>query len=891
MLITSIPGLIRAHQRHGREVLGSASDPGGEMGEEAHQLGTPGVMVQCIVKSYNAGLQTYIVDGPGFHDKIAVDVETALNTLGSRVYAAHAPLTPVLVWAEHAQGCEHGIIIGSVAHPENFLCRHRGTLMAEGAGVGLAFDQAHRVPVRLDVKGETASDSYPMPLYDANCGRPWDTLAGDYGFINELGVGVTALKFNAGIHAGNAAVMVSYLDSLARISGDRISIESPSMEYDHFQDQGESSSIRRFTPYLWEGLGAQGPNIDPTSSLERALSPIHLGEEQLSKVDVRYWDQVGIFRFMTLEGYLGGLVHDYAMLPKGALAPVRRSDNTVWPGLYEHMVDVDGFVTVRSAKGLLFEKTVMIPVPVQKREPWDPQGDKDDDCDYGKEPYDNNKVDYVWGSEDPTSRAGRAVDHNSHRTGEVNQRALHDHNTNDGKKDWKVPQDEESAVASGTNPIAPLGTKYRADMPPVTEVDVDHRRKGIKYYPGRSFVFFGDEGSITFQDAYGSAIVMSGGNIELCPRGDLVLRPGRSIVGMAPHDTIFNAGNNAEITASKGDVRVKADRNLHMLGGNSGEGGILLEARTVDVPGSKNDFTKQGTESQSSGIILKSKSAPMAAYGSSVHIQSKSGRITIDAAAGTQNVDITGKDVWVVGKQSASLVAGVSPGSAGGEPEKASLIKVKLDEAHISAGNALARLTSGSLYLTNSATGKLDVMLDANLRVTGGIANPNEAVGLFDPTKTRMNPSIAQIKADIEEEVLRFASSWTSLETGVYNTASGYGHSTFFDNLSFSFNNSALYWASTDFMLNTTFWQIKYAEDNPTMWYQPIVKFKDRADTRPWPGNEKWTTGGFGKVVGGDFNNYNSTNDAGHTTPRLALEGAAPEEVPLEGNYIVDSQQ
>lgn len=883
-MLLSVPGCNRS--RRGREAMAAAADPGGELGEGAHELTSPGVVVQCIVKSYNAGLQTYIVNGPGCHDKLAVDAASSLNVLGTRQYAAHAPFTPILVWLEHGQGCEHALILGAIAHPENELVDHRGGLLSEGAGVGLAYDPMHRSPVRVD---EDEDEDFPVPLFEANCGRPWDTLAGDHGLINELGVGLAVLKMSSYLHGGYASVGVSYIDDMAYIRGDRISMESPSMEYDHFQDQGESSSVYRSTPYLWEGMGAQSPNVDPANAEDRYLGPEYAGEEQLSMVDVQNWDQIGIFRWMSLEGYLGGLLHEYGIVPINAAAPVRRSDERFWPGVFERQVDVDGFYTVRTAKGMLFEKTVMIPVPEQKREPWDPQGDKDAACDYGSDPYDTDKVDYDWGDTDPTSRAGRTVDHNAFRTGEAGVRGLHGHNTNGDGKDWHLPQDTQAAIASGTNPITPLGCQFHADLPMPASIAVDHRRPDVKYYPGRAFVHWGDDGSITFQDAYGSSIVMSGGNIELCPRGDLIMRPGRSVVAMAPRDVVLNAGHNAEVTASEGDVRVKAEKNLHMLGGNAvTAGGVLIENRANDPYGGLNDFSEQGEATISSGIVFKSGTAPVILWGSEIFAQSQVGRVVIDAGRGDQDVDILGDDVRVTGKSSSAIIAGVKPGAAGGQPADADMIKVKSNSAVIAAGSVLAEFAGGNLKVLRDGTGKANVLFDGSLSVTTTISSPNTEIA--ELRTQDIYPSLAEVEAGIKSNSSVFVTDWTALEAAVYTADSGYGNSEFFDNFSFSFNNSTLYWTTSSFVLNSTFWQVNFAKGQADVWNQPVVLFKGSAATRPWPGNETWVGGGFGKIESGSFNNYDVATEAGKTTPRTETSGTAPEEVPLDDNYVVGSQ-
>ena len=840
-----------------------------------------GHVVQASIKTYNAGMGTYVVDAPGFPDAVAADTAGGLNTLGARCYSTHAPGTPVLVWFATPEA--EGIILGGIPRYDREDLALRGTMLAEGAGVGVGYDQVHRKPLRLDVKPD---DQFPVPSMDKGTGRPRDLLAGDHGAVNELGVGYSVLKFTAQLHAGYANVSVSYVDNTVRLTGDRILMESPSMEHDHFQDQGESSTIHRSTPYQWEGMGAPLPGDDPANNEDRELSPEFNGEEQLSIWDVETWDQVGIFRYMELEGYLGGLMHSWAILPPEEQLPVTRDRELNWPGVAEHQVNVDGFITIRTAKGLLLEKTAMIPVPQQKLDPWDPEGDKDADCDWGKDAYDSDKVDYDWGDEDPTSRAGRAIDHNLFRTGEANVRALLDH-----VKDWSVPQETDIPAAAGAVPMSPLGTKFHADLPTAKTRRVDHRRTAVKYYPGRSFILFGDDGSITFQDAYGSSLVMSGGNVELCPRGDLLVRPGRSVINMAPRDIILNAGHAVEVATSKGDVRIKSERNLHALAGNSGEGGILLESRADDTTGAMNDFEEQGEGSLSSGVTIKSKNAPFAVWGSKIFMQSWDEGIVIDAGKGLKDLDLLGKDVRMVGYRSSSLIAGVKPGTGGGEPENADMIKVEGNSASILAGGVLAKFAGSSFRMLKDGGGSANMLVGGGLNVTGVIASPSTEISPLEPAN--MVPSIADLKAEVHEESTDFVTAWNELEAEVYTSTSGFGNTEFARKFSFSFNKSLLYWTDTDFVLNATYWQMRYAATGGRTWDQPVVVFQERESiqTRPWPGHESWAGNSFGKIEAGGFNNVDVATEAGKTVPRDDTAGAAPTMVPLEGNYTIDQQE
>ena len=84
----------------------------------------------------------------------------------------------------------------------------------------------------------------------------------------------------------------------------------------------------------------------------------------------------------------------------------------------------------------------------------------------------------------------------------------------------------------------------------------------------------------------------------------MIFKSGRSQVHMAGHDICLKAANSADLTADYGDVRVKAQKNLHML---SAERGVLVEAgSTYEI--AKDDLKFKdlvGEDVRSGGIILK----------------------------------------------------------------------------------------------------------------------------------------------------------------------------------------------------------------------------------------------------------------------------------------------
>jgi hypothetical protein len=851
------------------EATAAAADPGSNMGEENTELGSSGVLTIGRVLSYYGGLQGYRVSTPTRGPRMACAIPDVLNVMGARAFNPISPNTSVLIWWAN-QESEIGYIIAVLPRLPVHNWANLGGFIREGAGVGFLYDQVHRKQLGVD----NEASEVPLGAPDFNEGRPWDTLAGDWGVINELGVGIAVLKMMASMQAGYAEIGVSFIDQEAYIAGERITIESETTDYRHFNDQGEGSTIRQFTPYAWEGLGAKEP---ATGELLKELTEDpKSSDEQLSRYAPKDWEQVGIFRFLELEGLLGGLLHQWVICPKDPPEIVKRSTARNWPGLAEINIGEDGFITQRTAKGFLIEKTSIIAVPEERREPWDPQGDKDEACDYGLEALPDAEVDYPWNDTDPTSRGPRIADHNAWRSQVKNLAGIRGH-----KKDWAVPEESAAAVVSGTVPVTPLGRKFRADMPEGEDVKIDHRRPKVRYRPGRAFIYLGDDGSIHQQDAYGSTFSSAGGNHEFAPRGDFIVRPARRFIVQAPLDAIINGGRNVELAASKGDIRLKAEKNMHLLAGNGGTvGGVLIETRSDDSAGEKNDYTKQGQDTVSTGIMLKSVKAPVVTWGSSVMVQAKNGDIVIDGQEGGKDVSIFGKNVRLFGAESASLSATVKPGQGLSNSDTSPLIRVSAESLTMLCGTAGAAFTEGQMRVLT------EVKVLGNVTTTESFFSPDVEIQSFDDSQ--MNPSASQMKADAKDARKPVKKAVADMQAQVYTGEKAFFNTSLIEKISFSFNNSEQYWTNEGFVLNATYWQVMFGSS--TTWDQPEVKFKTSMPTMPWPGKETWEGSSFGQIQKSAFKNYDLETGAAKALPRAVEGAAAPTLVSLKGNYTIDTQ-
>ena len=109
---------------------------------------------------------------------------------------------------------------------------------------------------------------------------------------------------------------------------------------------------------------------------------------------------------------------------------------------------------------------------------------------------------------------------------------------------------------------------------------------------------------------------MTAGSAWLSAPGDVWINPGRNANIWGADDVNIRAKNSIDIVTSKKDVRIKSERNLHMLSGNGGEGGTLIECRAPD----KFEFEgKCGEDVISGGVFLRSEKGTVGGWATNVY--------------------------------------------------------------------------------------------------------------------------------------------------------------------------------------------------------------------------------------------------------------------------------
>lgn len=530
--------------------------------------------------------------------------------------------------------------------------------LVPGSRSGVGFDRVH--------SGALERKNGISGRINFSSGSPVDELPGDTGYINDLGIGYGINRMFAWLRASHfCGVETHWLDNLLRLTGYNLEVQTSASELRAMNDEGEWSEVFRYGHLPWETLGVFNHGDDFTKHVAEGWNstPGKAGREP------QFDDQAGIWRVQRFRGYLGDLERTIVALPLADSYQTAETlaSNVVSPGLADVGIQADGRLRLRSAKGVLIEKTVAIPVPKEKTLPDDINGD--------------NKTNYkaagVWGEGDEHTKVMPSMENDQAGLRSLMQYERHAmlYRFHDNlsfikhEKDWLLPEERATVAAFGLDRASydPDGevteTAFWMPLPKSVTKSVDHRGEA-QYFAGKASIAIEDDGSIVLEDAYGSQIRMEGGNIFLSARNDVILQPGRNVQAWAPHDLILKSGNSADLTASKGDVRIKAQANLMMAAIDKG---VLIESQFQ--PGEDGnttpDWSGVGEDVESRGVLIKALKSSVVSMSQDTYIRAGAedalapvGQLHIDAGGGVGSVFIHGSEVTTKALANVQMIVG-----------------------------------------------------------------------------------------------------------------------------------------------------------------------------------------------------------------------------------------
>lgn len=750
---------------------------------------------------------------------------------------------------------------------------------------GMAIDPAHQALFQGRETGWPAN-------YAA--GRPRDsTTAGEWGAIFETGARVAADSFLVQLAIDEATgVFAFYHDQLLRVAGVNFQAFSAAHAFTAGDDEGECHLERGWSPFPWEEQGALQAGAayarDVPTGQSQGSAPWYAAREPI------FDDQAPFHRRVFWGGYPGQGGKDLVQAPpawppavSGAGPPPPPVQRLTAPpeaaydaaGLIEEQRTLAGSWALRGAKSVHIMKQSAVPAPRRLRAAEDAAGDSP-----------ANYRPAGLGGNGPPHKAPADVETTTDVPGQ-NVAALYDgvaqlrnwqgeHGFAYHALDWRVPEETDSPLCPRGAAPADLGALAERDSlppPPPVSLAVGGAHGDVKYFPNEAGLHLLDDGSVVLRDGFGSAIVMTGGRIYLDPASDLMVRAGRSAIVWAGRDISLRARKCAEMSASTGDLRLKAERNLHALAGNSGAGGLLLESRGADAYTYKNVV---GDQTVSGGVQVKS-AGSFVAWANGHYLRSlNGGPIVLDADQGAGPI-VTWSDTMTRYLAGAAL-------DAFGPPAKATAANRFTAQGAVMAG---ALSCGGGATFAGGVLAAGDVTA-----IDGGFAS-NQApaaggqVGGFAPGGDRpARRALASAAAGGASAAASASEFYADAIAPNWYADGQAGDPALIALAGFSFRTTEQYQTAGLSCWETAWQQYgRLSGSSLAPWNEPPVS-SGTISTRPWPGDAAWARGGA--FLTQDLALYDVA--AGAAAPRGKNQAAyeaprykAPATSPFDGHYMV----
>ena len=568
---------------------------------------------------------------------------TPTTRFGAIEFTSLQPGTAVLCYLHEA--VNYAVILGTLPPPN--IDPDRALFGLLHTSTRARVDDADFAPYRMEGGGGAISFS---------AGRPYDAVLGDYGAISETGCRVLVDSFMAQIGVTEMSQLTCYHhDMLVKLAAYNYIAWTSGSERESLNDQDEVSDWTGYATYPWEQLGLFG-RTDPT----RLLTSQEWQKETpaYSKMEPIDDYMMPFHREREWHGYLGqGGRRSVVGPPQTEEARAKYLSysggnglvSPVLPGLYDEFTLLDGRHGMQSAKGISIVKRAAIMLPVRKRRPEDPKGDNSSNYSASGNPELGAGTplkitgDIAIGTEHTSqSRALGIMDMHAYFFNYANNQPFIGHG-----RDYSVAEESQAELTDGVSEDVPtfseLRTKMFIDATAYKKrmfVDARYGEQDIHTLPcGIEFL---DDGGVVLFGGCGEEIRMAGGTITISAPGDVWVKPGRNANIWAGDDMNIRARNSVDIIATEHDVRLKSEKNMQLIAGNSHSGGLLLESRSY---GSEFDATETGENAVTSGIVFRAPHSVVATWAQDIYLRTGSedgavgsGVIILDAAKGKQQV-------------------------------------------------------------------------------------------------------------------------------------------------------------------------------------------------------------------------------------------------------------
>ena len=655
---------------------------------------------------------------------------------------------------------------------------------------------------------------------------PADSLSvGEWCLMNDLGGGFFADPLMSFVRVDESSgLWLFHMDRLTRLSGYNYDFRSCASEEIIRNDEGEVFHYKGWAPYTWEALGhaKAGSEISDGKENEKEV----VGKEIRAKIEPKKFEQLPIYRLEEFRGYAGqGYMRQLSLPDLSDDEPntITKQNSQTPSGVFREQLGLDGSWSTLSSHSIHLVKRGRIPNAKLLRQPEDPEGDDlalntsgyKPAGYYGEDSNDNgHKVKDSIPGERTNSQwsAAALMDELAYVTNWKGYHPFHYH-----LKDFA-----NYKGGPGAQTVIPEFNKLQdqqwLSLPDTQEVDIDHRYKALLYQLAAS-LSLNNDGSISLRGGQGCELRFAGGQITISAPGDILIQSGRNTINYAGDDAIIKANNSIDLSSSNNDVRVKAEKNLELMGGNGSTGRVLIEGKGTGGALNLDVIGKQGEDLDEGGVIIKSAGDLVVHSDEHQYHRTRYGTIVLDAAAGQQMIRTNSHSV-------------INQVSGGGQFQ----INVGIGESPVVHTLSVGRAQFGTSLIVNGPIwGQNGASIRGSVGAVGGTIGQTKT---GDPGFELANSLHTQRDQEFDKTSQQAIRDYIENFQEVWYDEKAIGDSTIISNVSFAPRNEAQM-GTQDFKLVETYWQqIDVGAGN---WYEPTISYQGQ-EMAPHPGKDRWVS-------------------------------------------------
>jgi hypothetical protein len=778
-----------------RKQIAAGSASGG-FGEDSNSIlaainqsaGNFGTICCGLVHQIIPGLLVYRVALDGYRGEIICGDLFGSGRPHSVKFGCVYPVGSRVIVFQHNRS-DYGTILGFASDPaadKNF--EHSISGKSE-------FHYNNRVYIRSIITNPDLGKGLPNYLQ----GRPVDLCDGDYVITNMLGGGFHTDAFQTSIRQSpDCGLWLFTMDRLLRLVGR--SIQEFSFAHERYigADEQEVYGFEGMAMYPWEAYGF-------------FKQPNELYEKSKGFLKLKNDKSVPFYRTRRYSGFIGqGILQEVLVPPKNVNGdnPFTSDSNDIPICVSREQALLDGTLLFESANAIHLVKHANIRTFKRINAIDNPQGDDTAGGDY---PFSQSPA--------PPDRPNTNTSVTDQILWSVRKQAgaaFAEH-----KKDFRKIEPDQQIFEKDVNvgKLESLKQNDHITNPPLTDLFVDERYKNIKINGSRASISLLPDGGIALRGSCGEEILLQGGNITLSAPGDIRIMPARSVVSLAGDDVVFRAKNSIDITATDNDVRIKAEKNLDMVGGMSGTGRTLLENKAESFPSNKDVQNSEGESISGHGLIFRARESMVGIFAKQIYARSlERGNIYLDADHGNGNIKSVASQFDAIAASAICFGVGV----IAEQPEQTQNKNIQ----------TLLAVTSTAVTVSSSLRVFENAAVQGRVSATQGCnANPSTKPVFDDNAVQSQNNNIENFQTRTGD----------ALNSQFY-AEDKIGTDDAIKNYTFSYRTSSQC-GSGRFEFKEPYWMELYGEGSCSafvMWDEPIYKYREEVDQLPWPGYDAW---------------------------------------------------